>query len=54
MTSQDHATQALLIWQELRQEPDQQIKFLVSDFWLTEDERRFEQVLRNVQREMAS
>lgn len=55
MTRQDHATQALLAWQELREKPPEvRIEMLMADFFLSEEDRQYEDALRRVTQEMAS
>lgn len=54
MTSQEHASAALLAWQELRDKPPQdRMAILMSDFFMSEDERQYENTLRRVTEEMA-
>lgn len=53
MTSQEHASAALLAWQELRDKPPEvRIEMLMADFFLSEEDRQYENTLRCVTREM--
>ena len=53
MTSQQKADLALRQWQSLRElPPDQRISELMADFFLSDEDARFEHVMRCVTREM--
>jgi hypothetical protein len=55
MTRQDHATAALLAWQSLRAlPPDQRIEALMADYFLSEEDSAYENVMRRVTEEMNS
>jgi len=53
VTSQQKADLALRQWQSLRElTPELRIEAMMADFFLSEEDRRFEQVMRCVTREM--
>lgn len=52
MTNQDRATQALLEYQAHRGKPASEIEALMAEYFMSEELRQYEQVMRCVTREM--